>query len=102
MRCVINAWVMLFVALLAVHQIHANDGIMSCVLCEMVAESVITSGSATPASALSSMYKRCAQMGLMEPVCDQLVDEHARQILGMARIGVPPKNICKELKLCDH
>uniref|UniRef100_A0AC35F2W1 Saposin B-type domain-containing protein n=1 Tax=Panagrolaimus sp. PS1159 TaxID=55785 RepID=A0AC35F2W1_9BILA len=102
MRSEISAWAIIFVALFAVNQIHANDSIMSCVLCEMVAESVITSGSTTPASALSSMYKRCAQMGLMEPVCDQLVDEHARQILGMARIGAPPKNICKELKLCDN
>uniref|UniRef100_A0A7E4V271 Saposin B-type domain-containing protein n=1 Tax=Panagrellus redivivus TaxID=6233 RepID=A0A7E4V271_PANRE len=83
--------------------VHAsNTDIMSCVLCEMIAESVSTLNSPSPAAALSSMYKRCAHMGLMEPACDQIIDDNARRILGMAGLGTPPKNICRELNLCDH
>ena len=41
-------------------------------------------------------------MGLMKPVCDQVVDDNARDILKMALAGMPPKVVCRELKLCDH
>uniref|UniRef100_A0A915DKB7 Saposin B-type domain-containing protein n=1 Tax=Ditylenchus dipsaci TaxID=166011 RepID=A0A915DKB7_9BILA len=78
-----------------------SHDIMSCVLCEMVVEAMTSQQN--PAAAMTSMYRKCSRMGLLSPVCDQLVGTNAKiLLLHMGRTNRSPRRICSELKLCDE
>ncbi|CAD5221723.1 unnamed protein product [Bursaphelenchus xylophilus] len=82
-----------------------ND-IMSCVLCQVVAES-LTQPHPSAALLLADMYQRCGRVGLMEPVCDHLVDQNAKLMVQIFSNAGPasrplPRAICSKLQLCDH
>ncbi|KAI6241543.1 hypothetical protein M3Y99_00313700 [Aphelenchoides fujianensis] len=67
-----------------------TTGIISCVLCEMIAEPVESDGH-HPAFMVGTMYK----WGLMGPLCNQLVDQHAKLIVRLqSRNALAPHDIC--------
>lgn len=80
---------------------HAEmeDDVMGCALCSIVVEAMMVGR--TPAKALTLAYRRCATMGLMEPVCDQMVERNAKQLLGMSNNVSTAKDICSTLRLCE-
>ena len=82
-------------------QSNSSD-IMGCVLCEMAIEAA--AAETIPAAAFVAMYRRCARMGLLEPVCDHMVDKHAKQLLIAAHNPnlQTPSHICAELNLCER
>uniref|UniRef100_A0A914DY96 Saposin B-type domain-containing protein n=1 Tax=Acrobeloides nanus TaxID=290746 RepID=A0A914DY96_9BILA len=89
------------IAILSVVRINAeNTDIMGCVICEMLTESL--SSEMNPTSVLTSMYRRCSRVGLMEPVCMSILDENAKQILKMSNNGMAAKQICVELNFCNR
>ncbi|TKR68388.1 hypothetical protein L596_024378 [Steinernema carpocapsae] len=72
--------------------------LMQCVFCKLITESAATE--LNPMSAFTLMYRRCARVGLMEPVCDQFVDQNAKQIVRLARAGIPLAQTCQALNFC--
>jgi len=98
---------LMFFALYLQKEMFANadsTDIMSCVLCEMVVESM--SAERNPAIAMSLMYRRCSRMGLLSPACLSLVDKNAKYFLsqkGHINGSETPRNVCiQHLKLCDQ
>ncbi|KAI1729092.1 hypothetical protein DdX_01311 [Ditylenchus destructor] len=82
---------------------NANNNVFECVLCEIVVETISSDKNLN--TALSSMYRRCSRMGLLSPICVQLVDKNAKILLsqiGTSNVG-SSKNMCiQQLKLCDR
>uniref|UniRef100_A0A1I7YMD3 Saposin B-type domain-containing protein n=1 Tax=Steinernema glaseri TaxID=37863 RepID=A0A1I7YMD3_9BILA len=76
----------------------ANHDLMQCVFCKMITESA--ANELSPVNAFTLMYRRCARVGLMEPVCDQFVDRNAKQIVRLARSGIPLSQICQAMSFC--
>ncbi|CAD5215762.1 unnamed protein product [Bursaphelenchus okinawaensis] len=103
-----KSWLVVIVTvLLTVGDVGAaKNDIMSCVLCQVVAESLMQPH-ASPAMLLADMYQRCGRVGLMEPVCDHLVDQNAKRMVQVFSHAGPasrplPRVICSKLQLCDH
>ncbi|KAI6214876.1 Surfactant protein B [Aphelenchoides besseyi] len=77
-----------------------TTGIMDCVLCEVIAQPVQNN---IPAVMVASMFKRCSKMGLLEALCNQFVDVHAKQIIRLhSKNLLSSHEICLKLRLCDY
>ncbi|CAJ0941298.1 unnamed protein product, partial [Mesorhabditis belari] len=75
------------------------DNIMGCVFCQLITESIAQE--MTPPHAFKTMYRRCAKMGLMEPVCDAFIEENAKKMFMLHKSGFSPEQICHKLALCQ-
>ncbi|KAK0417615.1 hypothetical protein QR680_013110 [Steinernema hermaphroditum] len=93
-----SAAVLLVLLCLACSANAAKHDLMQCVFCKMITESA--ANELSPVNAFTLMYRRCARVGLMEPVCDQFVDQNAKQIVRLARSGVPLSGICQAMSFC--
>ncbi|CAJ0581087.1 unnamed protein product, partial [Mesorhabditis spiculigera] len=75
------------------------DNIMGCVFCQLITESIAQELS--PPHAFKTMYRRCAKMGLMEPVCDAFIEENAKRMFMLHKSGFSPDAICRKMQLCQ-
>ncbi|CAI4232316.1 unnamed protein product [Auanema sp. JU1783] len=77
-----------------------GNNFMSCMFCDTVTDAFETE--VTPTGVIQAMFRTCNRMGLMEPICDNFITVHGKQILLLARSGVPPSEICGQLLNCER
>ncbi|KAI6176953.1 hypothetical protein M3Y97_00854700 [Aphelenchoides bicaudatus] len=99
-----NASALLFLIcyVAAATTVKADPDIMKCFLCKILEETTENS-SLPPAMQYAVMYKQCNQLGLIQSLCDQLVDQYAKTIVRLRRSKpqFTQNEICVKLRLCD-